>query len=832
VPPCCQLVAVVNNLSYLRGKMSIQEQIGQPSRNYDADRTPYKRREDFRLTTGQGAYVDDYREIDGRPVLHLMVVRSPHAHAVIKNINLEAVRAMPGVVAAFSGADMAKEFNPMPTFPLPGLKVPVRYPLAVDRVRYVGDPVAAILAENRTAAEDAVAALSEQIEYEPLPAVTDPEAALEKDAPVLYEDLGSNVAFVNDMDSGDVDGVFAKADRIVRLRVVNQRLAPSPLEPRAALFDYNPQTGEYNAWLSTQAVFRARDTLARLLKLDPAKIRARVADMGGGFGSKTGWNGEELVAAWAAKHFGQPVKWMESRSENLMCNTHGRGQINYIEAAVTNEGRLLGLRVNTIADLGAWLALVTPMVPTGTPRMLNGVYRQEAISSRVVGVLSNKVPTSAYRGAGRPEAAYILERTMDKIAAELNLDPVEVRLKNFIPPEAFPYQALTGVVYDSGNYATALQKAAELADLPKWRAEQRKRREEGSSKPIGIGLSVYLEIAGGGGAAGPGIPQEAATVLVRSDGKVVVQSGVAHNGQGHFTAFAQIVGGVLGVPVDEVEVMMGDTALPAYGIGTFGSRTTAVSGSAIFLAAEGVRSRLLQGAARLLEAAEADLELASGQIAVKGSPGHTVTFAEVAAAEEGGVISEWRDFSPSGATFPSGAHIAVVEVDTETGEPHILQYVAVDDCGRVLNELLADGQVHGSLAQGLSQALYEEIVYDEDGQLLSGTLMDYTMPTALQLPNFTAAFVETPSPTNPLGAKGVGESGCTGGPPAIVNAVLDALRPLGVQALDMPLKAEKLWQTVNAARAGVSAPERQPNQSVFARQPAKATGTDEKYTFE
>jgi len=809
--------------------MSIIEETA--ARPYDADRKPYKRREDARLTTGQGAYVDDFHEIGGRLVLHMMVVRSPYAHAIIKDLKLDMARSLPGILAAYSGEDIAAELTALGTFPVPGLKIPKRYPLTIGRARYAGDPVAVVLAESREAGEDAVNLLNEQIVYEALPVISDPEAALEDGAPLLYDEFGSNVAFVYDVDTGDVAGTFAQADFTVRLRVVNQRLAPASLEARSSLFDYDPQTGHFSAWLSTQAAFRARDVLAGQLKIPREQVRVRVADVGGGFGSKTGFNGEELVAAWSAKHFGRPVKWVEGRSENFQGGVHGRGQINYIEAAVRKDGKLLGLRIDTIADLGAWLAGATPMVPTGTPRMLNGPYATLAISTRVVGAFTNKVPTSAYRGAGRPEAAYILERTIDRIASELKLDPAEVRLLNFIPPEAFPYQALTGVTYDSGNYAAALKKALELVDYAKWRAEQQVRREQQATKQIGIGLATYLEIAGGGGASAPGTPQEAATVLVRSDGTALVQSGVATNGQGHYTAFAQIVGGVLGLPIEKVEVQMGDTDLPAYGIGTFGSRTTAVSGSAIFLAAEAVRVRLLQGAARLLEAAENDLEISDGQVSVRGVPGRSVTYAAIAASEASGTISEWHDFAPTGATFPSGAHIAVLEVDTETGEIKVLKYVAVDDCGRVLNELLADGQVIGGLAQGISQALYEEIVYDENGQLLTGTLMDYTMPTALQLPEFVTATVETPSPLNPLGAKGIAEAGCTGGPPAIMNAAIDALRFIGVTELDMPLKSERVWEALAAARQGLTAQERRPNPAIFKRAPTQAQA-DGNYTFE
>ncbi len=807
---------------------SIEERVSPPSVSYDADRKSYRRREDYRLTVGQGAFVDDFREINGRTVLHLLIVRSPYAHAIVKDLHLEAIRALPGIVAVYAGSELASEFSALGTFPLPGLKIPERFPLATNRVRYAGDSVAAILAENQAAGEDAVNLLNATIEYESLPTVSDPEAALEANAPLLYDEFGSNVAFTYDMDTGDVAGAFERADKIVRLRVVNQRIAPASLEPRSSLYDFDPQTGKLNAWLSTQAAYRAKGVLAGQLKIPVENVRVRVADVGGGFGSKTGFNGEELVAAWASKKFGRPVKWVEGRSENFQSQTHGRGQINYIEAAVRKDGKLLGLRVNTVADLGAWLAGATPMVPTGTPRMLNGPYAIEAISTRVVGVFTNKVPTSAYRGAGRPEAAYILERTMQRIAAELNLDPVQVRMLNFIPPEAFPYKALTGVQYDSGNYAAGLNKAVELLDYDYWKSEQQSRRAQNSPRQIGIGFATYLETAGGPGMAGP---QEAATVLVNDDGSVTVLSGVATNGQGHYTAFAQVAAGILGLPIEKVEVQMGDTDLPAYGIGTFGSRTTPVAASAVFKATEAVRNRLLQGAARLLEASESDLELDDGKVSVRGVPSSSVDFATIAQAEPDKLISERRDFNPAGPTFPSGAHIAILEVDTETGDIAILKYVAVDDCGRVLNELLADGQVHGSLAQGISQALYEEIVYDDNGQLLSATLMDYTLPTAEQLPEFVTGLIETPSPLNPLGAKGVGESGCTGAPPAIVNAALDALAPLGVTELDMPLRPERLWQAISAARSGTTRPERIPNVALFTRQTTKKEA-DGSYVFE
>jgi carbon-monoxide dehydrogenase large subunit len=783
-----------------------------------------RRREDHKLITGHSHYVDDLRPPTGRPpALHMAVVRSPYAHAEIKSLHLDAAQALPGVIAAFESAELVSTMptlEPMPV-PVPGLKKPVRRVLTVDRVRYVGDPVAVVLADSFYAALDARDLV--EVDYEPLAAVTDPEAALAQDAPLLYQEFGSNIAFHAKSGGGDIEAAFAHAGHIVRLRVVNQRLAPSSLEPRACMFDFDPASSELTAWISSQAIYRARDMLANFLKLDRNRIRVYNAEVGGGFGTKTGFVGEELLAAALAVRYGRPVKWIESRSENLQAQTQGRGQVNYIEAAFSLDARLLGLKVRTIADLGAFLAGTTAMVPNGTPSMLSGPYRLQAVDSQVVGVFTNKMPTGAYRGAGRPEAAYILERTMDCIAHQLGLDPVEVRRRNFIEPEAFPYKAVTGAQYDSGNYEAALDRALELADYTGWRAKQRERREAGNTRLLGIGLSTFIEVSGGAITTRPGVPQESATVRIRRDGTILVQSGVAHNGQGHFTAFAQIVANTFHLPGSRVEVRMNDTALPAFGFGTFGSRTMQVAGSAILLAAEAVREKALRVAARLLEAATEDLELQDGRVMVRGVPARAVELGELARLVEeqpdlierespnpaNGVqiegLAAWRDFLPSNATFSSGTHIAVVEVDSDTGEIDILQYVAVDDCGRVLNHYLADAQVHGALAQGIGQALYEEVIYDQEGQLLSSTLMDYTLPNAMQVPGFITGMVETPTPINPLGAKGIGEGGTIGAPPAVVNAVLDALAPLGIHAIDMPLKPEKIWALVQATRRGTLA---------------------------
>ncbi|HZR44248.1 MAG TPA: xanthine dehydrogenase family protein molybdopterin-binding subunit, partial [Ktedonobacteraceae bacterium] len=482
-----------------------------------------RRLEDYGLITGQTHFVDDLRPAEGRPpALYMVVVRSPYAHAVIHSINLDAARALPGVVAAYSGAELVRDMDTLAAFPLPGLKKPERRPLAVGRARYIGDPVAVVLAENIYAAIDARDLVD--VDYEPLSAVADPEAALASDAPLLYDEFGSNVAFASPSGGGDIETAFANADRTVRLRLVNQRLAPSSLEPRACMFDFDPQSGQFFAWVSSQAVFRVRDMLAGSLGIDRSNIHVRNAQVGGAFGAKTNFVGEEFIAARLAMQFGQPVKWIEDRSENLQAQTHGRGQINYIEAAFKNDGRVLGLRVRTIADIGAFFSGATAMVPTSTAHMLCGPYQIQAVDSVVIGAFTNKVPTSAYRGAGRPEAAYILERTMDRVARELGMDPAEVRRRNFIAPFTTSYTTVTGMTYDIGNYQATLDKALEVSDYAGWRVKQQERRKEQSSRQLGIGLATYIEITGGGGPARPGVLQESATVRIRRDGTVLVQS--------------------------------------------------------------------------------------------------------------------------------------------------------------------------------------------------------------------------------------------------------------------------------------------------------------------
>jgi aerobic carbon-monoxide dehydrogenase large subunit len=776
-----------------------------------------RRREDYEPITGRSHYVDDIKTPIGRlSPLHIVFARSPYAHAEIVSIQLDATRALPGVVAAFAGAELVYTMPTLPIIPVPGLKKPERRPMAVDRVRFVGDPVAVILAENLSIAEDA-RDLAE-IDYAMLPAVADPEAAIEPGAPLLYAEFGSNLAFTQQIEHGDIHAAFERGDGVISLRLLNQRLAPSSLEPRACLFDYDPSSGVLTAWLSSQALFRARDTLATFLGIDRSRIKVFNADVGGAFGAKNYFLGEEIIAALLAMKFERPVKWIEQRGENLQSQSQGRGQINYVEAAFQKDGRLLGLRLRSLADLGAYLTFLTPMMPMRVHSMLCGPYQVQAVESHVSGIFTNKATTAPYRGAGRPEATYILERVMDRIALELGLDPAEVRRHNFIPPQATPYKTITGIVYDSGNYCAALDRALELADYTGWRTKQREYREAASTRLLGIGLASFIELSGDSTAPPANTPLEAATVRIRTDGSVLIQSGVAHNGQGHFTAFAQIAATVLNMSTTRVEVRMNDSSLPGYSIGTFGSRITQVGGSAVLLAAQAVKEKALQLAAQVLEAAPADLVMEDGLVTVRGVASRAVTLGELARMVEeqpnlieherpnpaNGVpiegLAAWRDFSPSGPAYASGTHLAVVEVDPETGEVHILQYVAVDDCGRVLNHHLVESQVHGGLAQGIGQALYEEVLYDQDGQLLSGTLMDYALPNSTMVPHITTDFIETPSPFNPLGAKGAGESGCIGGPPAIVNAVLDALAPLGITSIDMPLRPEKIWALVQAAQ--------------------------------
>ncbi len=776
-----------------------------------------RRVEDYTVITGRSSYVDDIRLDADRPAfLYMGVVRSTYAHARILAIDLAEARAMPGVIGAYAGDELAAGLPTMDVMGMPDAQKPPRYPLALKKVRYVGDPVAVVLAESQYIARDACDRI--KIEYEPLPVVVDVEQASKADAPLLYEELGTNVLYRKPNRGGEIDSIFAQAEHRVTLRLENQRLAPTSMEPRTCMFDYDAARGYLTAYVSSQNIFGMRGTLARFLDLPEDHIRVHNADVGGAFGSKTLFLGEEIIAALLAKRHARPVKWVEDRSENLEAHMHGRGQLNYVEAAYTSQGDLLGLRVHTLGDVGAFIYGIGHMLPMFTSNMLSGAYHVQAIDCDIAAVLTNKVPTGAYRGAGRPEAAYIMERTIERIAHELQLDPVEVRRRNLIRPNEFPYHTPTGMIYDSGNYQRILDKALAMADYDGWRAKQRERRAQNDSKLLGMAVSTFIEASGT--PTPPGNKKEAATVRILSDGTILVQSAVATNGQGHFTAFSQIAAQVFHVPGTQVKVALNDTSLPAFGTGTNASRTTLTTGSTIYLAAEAAREKALQLAAYVLEAAKDDLSIEDGHVFVSGVPSRTVTLGELARmAEERPDLIEheepnpangmpieglaaWRDFAPPYSAVGSGAHIAVVEVERETGEIEILRYIAVDDAGRILNHYLAEAQMHGSLTQGIGQALFEGVEYDQEGHDLTDTLMKYPIPKARQLPDFELEMVETLSPISPLGSKGLGEAGTIGAPPTIVNAVIDALAPLGVKTLDMPLKPEKIWRVIQAAEHG------------------------------
>ena len=745
--------------------------------------------------------MDDIKLVD---TLHVAFLRSPYAHAKLISVNVEAAKKSPGVVAVYTGADIAGKIALIPCAAAgPDLKKPDYPVLALSKVGYVGQPMAAVVATDKYKARDAAELI--EVEYEPLDVVTDIEVAAQPNSPVIHEELGTNVAYQFQAGSGDIDAAFAQADKVVSLKLVHQRLIPSAMETRGVLAQYFPGEQQLNVWSSTQVPHLLRTTLAAMLSVPENRLRVIAPEVGGGFGSKLNVYAEEALLPWIAMQLGRPVKWIESRRENMMATIHGRGQTGTVEVAVKSDGTLLGLRYNVIYDLGAYLQLLTPAIPTLTGLMLSGCYKIPAIQLNCTQVYTNKMATDAYRGAGRPEATYLIERVMDRIATELGIDPTELRRKNFPAPDEFPFTTATGMVYDSGEYAKALNKALEVIDYKKLREDQVKARAEG--RLFGIGVSTYVEIC----AVGPSVMLpcggwDSATVRVEPSGKVTVLTGVSPHGQGEETAFAQIVGDLLGIDMNDVLVVHGDTDRVQYGIGTFGSRGLAIGGTAVMVATERIVAKAKKLAAHILQTDEESLTFENGKFV--GAPNDkTMTFQEVALAAhiahnippdfEPGLVASYF-FEPKNCTFPFGAHVCVAEVDKETGDVKILRYLAVDDCGRQINPLLVAGQVHGGIAQGMAQALYEEAVYDESGQLITGEFMDYAFPKAYQLPSFELDHTVTPTPVNPLGAKGVGEAGTIGSTPAVANAVIDALAPLGVQHVDLPLRPEKLWRLINA----------------------------------
>jgi aerobic carbon-monoxide dehydrogenase large subunit len=774
------------------------------------------RREDPALLTGEARYTDDL-VVPG--ALHLAVVRSPFAHARIASVDVSAALEQPGVVAAYSGADLQDLWAaPMPcAWPVTAdMKNPPHFPVAVDKACYVGDAVAVVLARSYTEAHDAIDLVD--VQYEPLPAVVDLEAAL-SDEVVIHEDLGTNKSYTWDLKIGEdtVNEAFANAAYTVKERYIQQRLIPMAMEPRAVLAVPQPFGGDITLYSATQVPHILKIMVALTLAIPEHQMRVVAPAVGGGFGSKLNVYAEELLCTALAKKHGIPVRWTEERTENSQATIQGRGQIQDIELAADEHGKLLAVRVRLLADMGAYLQLVTPGIPLLGAFLYAGVYDlPEAYDFSCTSVFTTMTPTDAYRGAGRPEATYAIERAMDALAATMGIDPLELRKRNYIRKEQFPYTAMTGLVYDSGDHLAAALKAVDIAGYDDVRAEQAARREAGSTKQLGIGISSYFEMCGlapsrvlaslNYGAGG----WEAATVRVLPTNKVQVVTGASPHGQGHETSWSMLVAEKLGVAPEDVDVLHSDTALSPLGLDTYGSRSLVVGGVAIDKALDKVVEKARKIAAHQLECAEEDLDFEAGTFSVRGSPDKATPLAAIAFAAftahdlPDGVepnLEAHVTYDPPNFSWPFGTHICVVEVDEETGGVHLVKYVAVDDCGVQINPLIVEGQVHGGVVQGIAQALFEEAVYDGDGNLQTSTLADYLVPAACDVPPITTDHTVTPSPTNALGVKGIGEAGTIGAAPAVINAIVDALSHLGVRDVTMPASPRRVWETIQSARA-------------------------------
>ncbi len=773
------------------------------------------RREDPALLTGEARFTDD---LDIPGALRMAILRSPFAHARITSIDTSQAEAAPGVSHVFTGADLADSWaTPMPcAWPVTeDMLNPPHFPLATDKVHYMGDGVAVVLAATDAQARDALDLID--VEYDPLPAVVDLEAAL-SDEVVVHEDLGTNTSYRWELhlDDDAVDKAFAEAAYTVKERYIQQRLMPMFMEPRACAAVPQPFGGDITLYCSTQIPHILKVMAALTLGFPEQQLRVIAPSVGGGFGGKLEVYAEELLVTALARKLKKAVRWVEERSENAQGTIHGRGQIQDIELAADADGKVIAVRVDLTADMGAYLQLVTPGIPLLGAFLYCGVYDVPAFSFGCTGVFTTMTPTDAYRGAGRPEATYAIERAMDALAAQMEIDPVELRSRNFIQEDQFPYTAVTGLEYDSGNYQGALDKAKELVGYDALRAEQAERRQGDGTKHLGIGVSSYFEMCGlapsrvlaslnysAGG-------WEAATVRVLPTNKIQVVTGATPHGQGHETSWSMIVADKLGVPPEDVDILHSDTALSPLGMDTYGSRSLAVGGVAITMACDKVIEKAQRIAAHQLEANPDDLEFAGGTFSVKGSPDKQVPLAGVAFAAftahdlpdgEEPNLEAHVTYDPPNFSWPFGTHICVVEVDEETGKVDVLQYGAVDDCGNQINPLIVEGQVHGGIIQGLAQALFEEVVYDADGNLQTSTLAEYLVPSAADVPSLKLAHTVTPSPTNPLGVKGVGEAGTIGSTPAVMNAVVDALRPLGVTNVPMPASPVKVWTTITQARS-------------------------------
>jgi len=766
------------------------------------------RKEDARLITGQTNWTDN---ITLPGMLHIAFLRSPHAHARITSVDVSAARSEPGVIAAYSGADFADEQGSLPcAWPVtPDIVIPAHPPMATDEVRYVGEAVACVVARDRYAAADALSAI--EIDYEPLPPVLDIRTALDDGSPKVHEAGNKSYEWV--LANGDLDAAFRDAPVVLERNYRQQRLIPSAMEPRAVVCSC--VGGEFTLWSATQIPHVLRVMLALVTGIPEQNIRVIAPDVGGGFGSKLQVTAEEVLAVLIARRLRRPVKWTESRSEGNMTVHHGRDQWQRIRIAAESDGKIRGLSVDLLADMGAYLMLVTPGVPLLGAFMYNSIYKMDAYSFRCTGIFTTKMPTDAYRGAGRPEATFAIERIMDELAAELGIEPLELRERNWISREEFPHASISGLTYDSGNYEAATAKARELFRYDELRAEQERRRASNDPVQLGIGISTYTEMCGlapsrvlGSLAYGAG-GWEQASIRMLPTGKVEVVTGSSAHGQGHETAWSQIVADQLGVPFDDIRVLHGDTQISHKGMDTYGSRSLVVGGMALVSACDKVVAKAKAIASALLEAPPEEVEFEGGVFKARNGSGASKTIQEIALATffahdlpEGIEPSLDSDatYDPDNFSFPHGTHLCATEVDTETGMVTIRSYVAVDDIGKVVNPMIVDGQVHGGIAQGIAQALYEEAVYDDAGNLLTTTLADYLVPSAADLPSYVTSRTETPS-GNRLGVKGVGEAGTIASTPAVVNAIVDALRPMGIRDITMPCTPERVWRAIQTARS-------------------------------
>ena len=776
------------------------------------------RKEDGRLITGKTNWTDNM-VLPG--MLHMAFLRSPVAHGTISNLDVSAAKDRPNVVAVFTGQDFKDEQGSIPcAWPVtPDMVNPGHPSIAVDTVNHVGEAVAIVVARTRTAAVDAVEAID--VDYTNIPVVLDMEEAVKDGADLVHASTSSNTSYHFVFDAGeagtgtDTDAAFADAEVTVSRRFVQQRLIPAFMEPRSAVVGV--QGDNYTLWSATQIPHILRVMGALTTGIPEHKLRVVAPDVGGGFGGKLQVCPEEILALLVARRLGKPVKWTETRSESLMTAHHGRDQVQFIDVAAKKDGTVTGLRVRLLADMGAYLRLITPGVPALGAFMFPGIYKFPAYRFECDGVFTNKVPTDAYRGAGRPEATFAIERIMDELAVELDMDPMELRRKNWINAEEFPFTTVAGLQYDSGDYEQATQAALELLGYDELRAEQKQRRESGDPVQLGIGISTFTEMCGlapsrvlGSLAFGAG-GWEQASIRMLPTGKVEVITGSTPHGQGHETAWSQIAADQLGVPFEDIEVLHGDTAVSARGLDTYGSRSLVVGGTAVVKGAEKVVAKARKIAAHLLEASEDDLEFSGGKFSVKGTPGAGLGIQEIALAifaahdyPEGiePSIDAEAAFDPVNFSFPHGTHLCAMEVDTDTGFVKIRKYACVDDIGNIVNPIIVEGQMHGGLAQGISQALYEEAIYDADGNLTTGTFVDYLVPSAMDLPTFHTGNTTHAATSNPLGAKGVGEAGCIASTPAVVNAALDAVRHLGVKDILMPLTPERVWRAIHQGGDG------------------------------